>query len=246
MKNKGINEQVYERYLDATAALFLEHYSAALADSAEKELVSKNSTAELDRRCMALISKKCAALRHKAIWKGTKKVLRSAAMILIAILSLSSVLFVTVEAYRVPVINFFIEQGDGFWVITGEEEDIPVDVVFDPDDPLAGAVPDGYVLNKVSGDASRVLRAVYTHENGGKIRLTIAHSANITVDSENATASRECTVAGHAGVYVCKKGESQLAWVDAERNTSYLLLSDVLSEGELITIAEKMMNLFHE
>lgn len=248
MNKKSIDKQVYEQYVDATVALFMEHYTAALADSvSQQEHISGVCSQEQDRRCMKAIRKECGKQRRKAIWKGTVQVLWGAAAVLVAMLSICSLLFLSVEAFRVPVINYYIEQGDGFWVITGNSaKDVPVSTAFDPADPLAGLLPEGYVLETVSGDVERILQAVYMNQNGERVEFSFAHTSTFTVDSENYTVSRECTVDGCAGIYVSKGSISQLAWVDPERNTSYMLLSNTLPETELLTIAEKIMDLFCE
>ena len=112
MSKRSIDKQIYEQYVDATVALFMEHYAVALGDATMQTKAPELSCSEtLDLRCMTAIRKECAKLRRKEAWKSTKRVLRSAAVLLIALLSLSSVLFMTVEAFRVPVINFFIEEG---------------------------------------------------------------------------------------------------------------------------------------
>lgn len=247
MSKRSIDKQVYDQYVDATVALFMEHYTAALTDTVLAEESSPATCSEgLERRCMEMIRKECAKQRRKEAWKGTKKVLRSAAVILVALLSLSSILFMTVEAFRVPVINFFIEQGDGFWVITGKSEDEPIDSAFDPNDPLAGLLPEGYKLDKVLGGFDNRLFAIYINQNGEKIRFTITRVSVITVDSEDAPVSKKHQIAGLAGVYVHKDGASQLAWVDKEKSMSYLLSGDAISESELLAIAEQLMEIIEK
>lgn len=247
MSRRNIDKQVYEQYVDATVALFMEHYTAVLTDTIlEKKSASASCSETLDRRCMEAIRKECAKLRRKAVWKSTKRMLRSAAVILIAMLSLSSVLFITVEAFRVPVINFFIEQGDGFWVISGKNEDEPVGTAFDPNDPLAGLLPEGYKLDKVSGDFDNELLAVYINQNDQKIRFAITRSSDITVDSENAPISKKHQIAGYAGIYVYKDNLSQLAWVDEENRMSYLLGGNAVSQSELLKIAEQLMGIIEK
>lgn len=247
MSRRNIDKQVYEQYVDATVALFMEHYTAVLTDTIlEKKSASVSCSETLDRRCMEAIRKESAKQRHREIWQGTKKVLRSAAVILIAMLSLSSVLFITVEAFRVPVINFFIEQGDGFWVITGKTEDQPIDSNFDPNDPLAGLLPEEYKLERVSSGFDNRLLAVYANQNGSKFRFSITPSSDITVDSENASISKKYKIAGYAGIYVYEDGLSQLAWVDEENHKAYLMGGTAISESELLSIAEQLMEIIEK
>ena len=248
MSKKNIDKQVYEQYVDATVALFMEHYGMALTDATMQTKTSEPSCSEaLDMRCMTAIRKECAKLRRKELWKSTKRVLRSAAVLVVALLSLSSVLFMTVEAFRLPIINFYIEQGDGYWAITGKSGDdlgSAASGEFNPQDPLAGLLTEGYQLEKVSGDLERGIRAAYINSQGDRIRFVITRAPVITVDSENAPISKEYLIAGCAGVYVHKDGLFQLGWVNKETNMSYLLSSDSLTEEELLSVAEQFMEKF--
>lgn len=247
MSKEYINQQVYEQYVDATVALFMEHYAAALTDATmQTESTVRSCSEALDRRCMEMIRKECAKQRRKEFWKGTKKVLRSAAVILIAMLSLSSVLFMTVEAFRIPVINFFIEQGDGFWAITGRSEEAPVDPAtadaFDPNDPLAGLLPEGYEVNDVWGDAANGQVVSYMNLAGKKIYIWLRpNPSHMTMDSEFAAVSKRCKVLGNEGAIVSKDGFAQLAWFCETDNTAYLLQANDLDENTLLYIAEQFM-----
>ena len=243
MSRRNIDKQVYEQYVDATVALFMEHYTAVLTDTIlEKKSASVSCSETLDRRCMEAIRKESAKQRHREIWQGTKKVLRSAAVILVALLSLSSILFMTVEAFRVPVINFFIEQGDGFWVISGKSEDNSVNSDFDPNDPLAGLLPEGYEVTATEGDTRNVKRYYYQNYNDEKITLWFLENiVDMTVDSEDASKSEKCYVAHYEGILVTKDGFVQLAWFDQLSQKSYLLSSNTLDGDALLRIAEQMM-----
>ena len=243
-----IDKQVYEQYMDATVALFMEHYAAALTDTvSHAESSAVPYPKKLDERCIGMIKKECARQRSRAFWKGAKRVLSSAAILLVALLSLSSILFMTVEAFRVPVINFFIEQGDGFWAITGQDntQDAPEDSAtrdFDENDPLVGLIPEEYELINVRENSEKGQRAVYQAPSGAVICFAVySNSSDITIDSANAVTSKKCVVAGCEGVYVSKDNSSQLAWINKGESTSYLLSADAVDENNLLSIAEQLM-----
>ena len=250
MSKRSIDKQVYEQYVDATVALFMEHYAVALSDATmQTETKALSCPETLDLRCMTAIRKACAKQRRKEVWKSTKRILRSAAVLLIALLSLSSVLFMAVEAFRLPIINFYIEQGDGFWAITGKSGDdlgSAASGEFNPHDPLAGLLTEEYRLEKVSGDIERGLRAAYINLQGERIRFVICYASDITVDSEDAPVSKKYIIAGHTGIYVYEDGLAQLSWVNKETNMSYLLSSDAMSEKELLSVAERFMENFEK
>lgn len=243
MSKRSIDKHVYEQYVDAAVALFMEHYTASLTDTVlAQECGPATYPESLDHRCMKAIRKECAKHQRMEIGKGAKKVFKSAAVILIALLSMSSILFMTVEAFRIPVINFFIEQGDGFWVITGKSEDESANSDFDPNDPLAGLLPEGYEVTATEGDKRNVKRYYYQNYNDGKITLWFLENiVDMTVDSEDASKSEKCYVAHYEGILVTKDGFVQLAWFDQLSQKSYLLSSNTLDGDALLRIAEQMM-----
>ena len=82
----------------------------------------------------------------------------------------------------------------------------------------------------------------YKNEHGNRIFLWIRPNASdVTVNSENASTSRKCMVAGYAGVYVERDNMAQLAWVDEAENASYMLNADAVDENQLLAIAEKFI-----
>ena len=120
MDNRKIDQDVYERYVDATVALFMEYYSAERAEDMHNELsgnekIEVELPAELDNRCRTLIKKEHARRKRKEHMKTAMKGLRFVACFAVIVLALASVLFVSVEAIRVPIINYYIKQNDIYW-----------------------------------------------------------------------------------------------------------------------------------
>lgn len=247
MSKSSINKQVYEQYVDATAALFMEHYALALEDAVLAEKCALMPVSEsLDRRCMDTIRKACAKQRRREILKGTGMLLKSAAVILVALLSLSSVLFMTVEAFRVPVINFFIEQGDGFWAITGKNADDPIDAntdrEFDPNNPLAGLLPEGYELLFSNGTEIQG-RIVYQNEQGDKLYYYSSNgSIDMTVDAEEARILKRTRISHFDCVLMSKGAFAQVVLVDTTEDTSYLLYADAMDEDTILLLATNLVN----
>ena len=119
MNKRAVNKDVYENYIDASVALFMEYYSVvSLSDNVQAELDAANCDeiqfpAQLDDRCRQLIKNRTAHYRRKQYLKACWKGLKYAAACVMVALSLTSVLFMTVEAVRVPIINYYIEQYAG-------------------------------------------------------------------------------------------------------------------------------------
>ena len=107
MEHLIISETTREKVEEAAVSVFMDQYAAALDAGIDKKMADCADMAfppELDRRCRALIQQAHKKQKHK---KAALRVLRSAAVVAIVLISLCSVLFVSVEAFRIPVENFF-------------------------------------------------------------------------------------------------------------------------------------------
>ena len=244
MNNQEKNA-AYEKYVDASVALFMEHYSAALTEQVKQNIKSFDAEQvpeELDQKCRKIIRKECAKRKSRLFFKGLGKGLSYVAILMVIVLSMSSVLFMTVEAVRIPIINFYIEHGDGYWTITGDGGNSDrtgenAGVVFDERDPLNGIIPAEYSLERFF-ELANGSTAIYINGKGDMITLMeTASSTQIKIDTENADYTKELSVCGCAALIV-KTEKMSLAWLDSNEMAMYTIMADALSEEELIAIAE--------
>lgn len=249
MDNQNKNS-LYDQYVDASVALFMEYYSSALTEHVKTEMMSSDSvdiSEELDQKCRTLIRKECAKRKRKVFFKGLSKGFSYAAALLVVLLSMSSALFITVEAVRIPIINFFIEQGDGYWVITGEDEDKNSsgqgghqdEVMFDETDPLSGLLPAGFKLERYI-QLNTGATAMYADESGNNVVLVLTQdSSALMIDTEDAEYTKELSVMECKAILV-KTENLSLVWLDSQREVLYNLIVDDIAEEDLIKIAEEV------
>ena len=245
MNNQEKNA-AYEKYVDASVALFMEHYSAALTEQVKQNIKTFDAVPvpeELDQKCRKLIRKECAKRKSKQFFKSLGKGLSYAAVLLIVLLSMSSALFMTVEAVRIPIINFYIEHGDGYWIITGDDgnnnDDVDNhgDIDFDEGDPLKGLIPGDYVLKRYY-ELNNGATAMYVNSVGHTVVLMqVTSSSQLVVDTENAEYTKELRINDCNAVLV-KAEKMSLVWLEPQQSVMYTLVADSLDEEELITIAE--------
>ena len=248
MNKLAIDNDVYERYIDATVALFMEYYSVVfLPESIHMELDDEHNEftfpTELDNRCRLLIRRECTRYRLKRNIKSITKGLQYVAVFAVAILSLFSLLFMTVEAVRIPIINYYIEQFDGHWEISGQEtsEAQPNNDGIDIQNPLHGLIPNEYQLTILEGDSLADLTAIYENAEGKWICLSgMPGDSWVAVDSENAQLSQRCQINGYDALLVVKDGVN-LTWIYEETSIIFSVFADDLTETEVISIAEHFM-----
>lgn len=249
MSKSKISEEVYDRYLDATVALFMEHYAAALTDSIDAEISNTQNLAfpeELDHRCKRLIRKEAAKQTGKAIMKATKRLLQSVAIFCISVLAVSSLLFLTVKAFRNEVVQFYISHGDGYWLVSSnqqhEESTGPHTITFNQDDPLQGLIPTEFHLTTISNTNDRRITAIYENAAGESIRfLALPSTSSLRVDAEDTDYSKEITIMSHNGVVTTKGSKTSLAWYNTRTNMTYAIMASHMTEDKIYSIAEQLI-----
>lgn len=249
MDNMNTESTAFERYVDATVGLFMEQYTKELAYALEQEPAEQMPyPAELDRRCLALIQKARKKERLRKFNAVALKALRRVAIIVVALLSLASILFVTVEAFREPIIDFFFKEKDGYWEVTGDSQSAAAtDGLANMDDPLAGLLPDGYKLAELVKDEGGNVYARYLDDKNNTITLTAYSGSRITnIDSENVVTSQQCTVNGYEGILIDKDSKTQILWVSDITSKQYKLFADGLEAATLLELAEKISVNFPE
>ena len=248
--NNNISRDVYERYIDAATALFMEYYSRDMGENIRKEIEAEDTEAftlpkELDDRCRELIKKECATRHRNNYWKSVVKGLRYVAAFAVILLAAASVLFVSVEAIRIPIISYYVENSEGYWELSSSDNGAePEAVRFDVSDPLAGIVPKEYKLVVLDGESLNRLVAIYEKGPGSEIFFSAEDSnGNQQIDSEGAQISQTYQLYGKDVVLVIEDTTVRIAWVDADLSTTFTLIATDMSSDVLLDIAEQLINI---
>lgn len=247
MENPKISETTREKLEDAAVSVFMEQYAKVLdagIDKKMEECAEDVFPPELEKRCRALIQQEYAKERSRKRRKSALRILRSAAVIAVALLSLCSVLFMTVEAFRLPVMNFFVQKTDRYWQISKQENANQIPDVFNPEDPLRNVIPDEYVLTSLIGSWEEGhITAEYNNQNNSGIILIISPNAgNAQVDAEDASAT-PYKVLLHNGVKSVEKERIRITWIDEENNKFITLYATNISENMVEIYAETIAEL---
>ncbi|MBQ6431192.1 MAG: DUF4367 domain-containing protein [Oscillospiraceae bacterium] len=244
-KNRN-SEALYDRFADAAAALVMDQYVAALADRyAAEDAASVEVGGALDQRCRKSIKKGERKRLWERIGKRTLRVARVAVITFLILCGTFVVLFSTVEAFRVPVINFFINQTDKYLELTDQ------DVVFNDIDPyylnpsdvgedlLEGLLPDGYVpaLYDESGQGDQtIMYKNLQNEEEFVFYNYYPMTGTLHVDTEDAVVEN-ITIYGYEAILIQKHGY-QLVWYYDGGAPLQILSATSLSREEVIALAE--------
>lgn len=255
MNKRAVNKDVYENYIDASVALFMEYYSVvSLSDNVQAELDAANCDeiqfpAQLDDRCRQLIKNRTAHYRRKQYLKACWKGLKYAAACVMVALSLTSVLFMTVEAVRVPIINYYIEQYDGHWEIDrgGNDDSTKAREEIDLVNLLGNVIPEDYQLVVKNGVSLDEMTMIYENTDGKRFLYKTAPGYNWTaVDSEKAQATRQHKICEYDAITVVKDGRVKLTWIHSDLGIVFSILSDDMTEAQLIAVGQQLIGLLNK
>ena len=241
MNNKN-TENLQEQYDEALVALIMDEYAEVEGAMLLEEFEEADARgevpevpADLDAACRKMIHNHFAKKqRDETLRRVVKTFARSAAM-LFATLGVASVLIFSVEAFRTPVINFFLEQHEHFSVIGQGNSDKPQqgsnEHLGNDDAPLAGLLPSGYVQTKFQEKNDGAFIDFYKNGNGAIIMFQ-ADCGNTLIgyDTEDAE-TKPARLSDYDALIIWKDG-IKLIWYIPEEDMTYQLKSTELSLDE--------------
>lgn len=248
MNNLKIDKELEEQYLDASVALFMDQYVQLLSQKLDQEMENDNDYVELiypeslDQRCRQLIKDEHTRIRRKKRLVTAKKVLNRAAIIVVAFLALGSVLFMTVDAIRIPIMNFFVEKQRDSWHITGALQDTTkVESsglsAIDFSNAYANRIPREYELTEILEDSEETFVGIFGNSLGQEIRFSVNPAgASIRVDSENADIAKDILVCNYPGVLLVEDEYCRLVWHQDEALIG--IVSKNMGHESVLSLAE--------
>ena len=246
MDKNFINQEKYERYVDATVDLVMDCYSDVLTENIHKEVDELESMEiefpqHLHDQCITRIEAEKKKSKQRQRKKQVLRIFRMAAVFAVALLSLASILFVTVDAIRIPIINYFLEKYDAYWSITtiAQYQPQPAEPAIDWTDPLGGLLPETYERVLQEGDSYDNVAVIYENADSKEIFFSAAPClSTIGIDSEGIDYSKEFLICGHDAILVSEDTYITLVLVNNSLDVIFTLVTDGLTETEVISIAK--------
>lgn len=211
-----------DEYAEADGARLLQEYETAVQNACLPEVPS-----ELDEKCRKLIEKSFAKQEHKLRINRVRRFAAKAAVIVFTLLGLSTVTVLSVDALRIPVLNFLMDQ-------SGRYSTVVLDNNIDTEDGATNStviqfennIPDGYeVVQYEFKDTSGIVLCV--NEDNYVIYLEVDRTmGGLSVDTENSE-YKEQDFCGHSAAFQDKEGY-HLRWLDRNSETIYMLFANGL------------------
>ena len=250
MDRRKIDQNIHDHCLDACVALFMEYYCVALSENIRKELdviqiEASDFPNELDTRCRTTIKKEYALRKRKKCIQSFAKGLRYVAGVCVVLLALGSVLFMSVEAIRVPIINYYISLNDEYLEIgASSSADLNHMEGVNWNDPLGDLVPDGYTLMLRDEDQLGSEVIIYSNPTGDNILFTSDPIDGVKrIDIETAQSIEKKQILGYETMIINKDHVITVVWGDEEHGRTLSITASALEESEVIAIVNKLMSL---
>lgn len=230
-------QQLVEQYEDLALSMLMEDYAQAEGErllrefeEAERNGELPEMPEELDRKCRNLIE---TSFAKQARGQRLKKIVRmasKAAVYAAVFLGLSTITILSVDALRMPVLNFLMDQSGRYSTVVYQND--PVTQIPEGDPVLArfeNNLPEGYRV--VDIDAMGSYFTVFCKsENQDSIYLKSTLSVGgLNIDAE-VTEYIDKDLSGHKAVFWDKEGY-HLMWLDEETEIVYTLLATGLDEN---------------
>lgn len=237
------DKELYDQFAEAATALIMRQYATSVGRTVMKTAPMQKTSGELDEKCHKLIKKR---LRNQQIKTVSKMVLRYSkvvAMFVLMLFGVVGILFTTVEAVRVPIINFFIEQKDGYLEISGTEDEKKPSEERETTakNPLDGLLPEGYKEVLYEKPSSGGFTIIYENSRSQCVifaeRIT---DSNLEVDNEKVV-TEHIAVLSYEAVLIEKEGY-RLVWLNTDIKRMCYIDADALSREEIIALAERIEN----
>lgn len=237
---RNSSEALYDRYADAVTALVMEQYASAMAESLEaEERAPVEISAELDGRCRKCIKTGCT--KALCLHVG-RKLLRGTSVAVIVFLLLCgvfAVLFSTVEAIRVPIVNFFIEIQEEKPENSGSSPE--ADAAASGRNYLEGLTPADYELAEFS-DRDDMLHILYRNPAGETICFELYPSADASEPDDSGTEAEALTIGGCDAALIAKDGVQRIVWSRDGEESICRLETSAISREDLLALAEAIEN----
>ena len=191
---------------------------------------------ELEAKCRDLIDEAFGSARRRARVKRIGTAVAKAAMVVLILLGLSTVTVLSVDAFRVPVLNFLIDESGKYGTVviggdTSQDSSTPDSV----QEWFEAVIPVGYQLDSRYIFSSQE-SITYSNDEGHILCLIIEYGENDTnVDTEDLEFV-PVEFGDYSAVFWEKNGY-HLMWLDSDNQVIYHLWASHLTETDFWHLA---------
>lgn len=198
-------------------------------EDAEQKGTLPEMPKELDTKCRELIDEAFGTTKRHTKAKHISAAIARVAMVVLILLGLSTVTVLSVDAFRVPVLNFLMDESGKYSTVvldpTAQKKTVDTNSIVQS---LEAYIPGGYsLLNRDLSSQNSFI--TYKNDEGHQIRLLIdTDTCELNVDTENISHA----IVEFGGFYAIfwEKHGYHLIWLDGENQTVYNLWASNLEK----------------
>ena len=248
MDNQHTKQDVYEAYVDASVALLMQRYCDILdeniagTDGSSVEVERAAFPKALDDRCRSLIKRSMKRRKFRQAMRCAGKTAFSLCCAVIVSVALLSVLFITVDAVRVPIISYFISKSDNSLEISPSRSMVDETKSFDPSDPLDGLITDEYILLTQEVSSEFNFSALYEGTDNSQVYVKARPlSTTAGIDMEGVDSVEEFYLYNCATTLVTEGADTRIMIVDEEHSATFTFIFCGASDLDALEIADDFL-----
>lgn len=233
--------ELLDQYDDVTFALLMDEYAEEEGARLRKEFEEAQAAGEvsdtsdaLDEKCLQMIHRDFAKKRGK---DNVRKIIRMTSKVAVAVmvfLGVATATIFSVDAFRIPVLNYFLEHQSNHTSIHFSDNDVTSPPV---QKSLADLLPEGYVEVYYDDTEAGSLFCAYQNENGDMVKYSMMPAVGeYSFDTENT--DYECITLNSNDGFLVRKDGIHILWLDANTELVHSLFASNYSETALIDIAK--------
>lgn len=239
--NSEKRERLLEELEDARMKLLMDEYAEAEGDRLLREFEEAKANGalpevpvDLDEKCRKIINQSFAAKRRENIHRMVLHGVAKAAAWVMIILGIGATTVMSVEALRIPVLNFFLETQKGYSATSFDSNDTKIDIHQSVLERLKSTrTPSGFTLAKLEEKESGIIRCYYTNKEDGVINIEVVPAqGRVNFDIEDAAVT-PTEINGHDAI-IYEKEDFRLSWMDAEKGVMFNFYAVGVPQNECI------------
>ena len=243
--NEQKKQKLLEQYDDAAFALLMDEYAEeegarlmAEFEAAQAAGQVPEMPRELDEQCRRMIRRDRVKKRGIRAARSFRKVAVKAAVAVLVFIGLMTTVVMSVDALRVPVLNFIIEHFDEYSSITFTDSTQPQTQTHNPAELFESIIPQDYTLVSQTITENLALIA-YENNDLDTIQLCITPAeGEVRLDTEDAIYS-EVILYNYKAILLEENGY-QVFWHDEKADVLYTVIATALTKEAILEICHTL------
>lgn len=237
--NDKHREKLLEEYEEITMELLMDEYAEAEGEMLWKEFQAAEEKGEvpdipddLDQKCRNTIRSATAKINRRAHFTHGLRTLSKVAVFTLVLFGVCSTLVLSVDALRIPVLNFFLRDSERYTVIALDEENQAIQEEFDDiRKSIECLIPGEYSLAFEDISEHGSLQLIYQNDNSEIISLVVTPASGQFIIDTEAVDMQKMEI-NEMDAFFTEKDGLHIIWMNPEKGLSYDLFAKQLDHSQ--------------